>query len=181
MKLGQKHSIETKLKMRISMKGIRSLAKHPAWLGEKAGYDAKHDWAREHLQLTNQCQLCNSEENLTWANLSEKYQRISKDWIKLCCSCHMKFDSGKIALKINGKVFQRELSYFTRAKRKDSSSPYKGVFYKSGSGRRKRWMAQIVINRKPIRLGVYFTPEEAKMAYEKAAKTLVPKPEVFEI
>lgn len=54
--------------------------------------------------------------------------------------------------------------------KKNKTSRYLGVRYKTGSGRRKRWSARITFNGKEISLGIFLTQEEAAFAYDMAAK-----------
>lgn len=53
----------------------------------------------------------------------------------------------------------------------NNTSGYKGVIQASKHPRvkTKRWVAQIKVNYKTIRLGYFVTPEEAALAYNKAA------------
>lgn len=64
----------------------------------------------------------------------------------------------------------REASYSQNsgnmAKRPNNTSGYKGVFLDK---RRKRYFAQIMVNRRSIHLGSFDAPQEAAMAYEAAA------------
>lgn len=54
-----------------------------------------------------------------------------------------------------------------RAKEKGNKSGYKGVVKKNS-----KWLAQITYQRRTIRLGLFYTPEEAHAAYCKKAKEL---------
>lgn len=58
-----------------------------------------------------------------------------------------------------------------KARRKNSSSKYKGVRFESFGKRRRRWSASIHAEKGVrIRLGSFFTEEEAAIAYDIAAK-----------
>lgn len=64
--------------------------------GDKVGYDALHDWVKRELGTPLRCEHC-GKNNLTkqkihWANKSRKYIRVIDDWIRLCVSCHRKYD-----------------------------------------------------------------------------------------
>jgi len=54
-----------------------------------------------------------------------------------------------------------------RGKNSNNSSGFKGVFLK-----RDKWAAQIKHNGKSIHLGTFKTPEEAHLAYQRAANKL---------
>ena len=77
---------------------------HPAWKGEKAGYQAIHIWVRKMLGKARECGVCNnsSAKRYEWANISEKYKRDLKDYVSLCQSCHVKYHWG---LRKNKMIF----------------------------------------------------------------------------
>jgi hypothetical protein len=56
-----------------------------------------------------------------------------------------------------------------RRKRRNNKSGYAGVRVES-----HKWLAEIKVNYKPIRLGLFATPEEASEAYQKARKKYHP-------
>jgi hypothetical protein len=67
------------------------------WKGDNVGYGALHDWIRKRLGTPNICYECGvKDENIKyqWANISGEYKRSNglKDWKRLCCKCHVKFD-----------------------------------------------------------------------------------------
>ena len=91
--LGSKHSLETKLKMREH--GQKS-EKNVNWKGTEVGYRALHYWIERQLGKPTKCEHC-SKDNLYskaihWANKSGEYRRDITDWIRLCVSCHAKYD-----------------------------------------------------------------------------------------
>lgn len=49
----------------------------------------------------------------------------------------------------------------------DSKSPYKGIYKHAGDG---KWVGQISVNGRRVRLGRFFTAEEAARAYDAAAR-----------
>jgi hypothetical protein len=67
---------------------------NPNWKGDAAKMNAIHEWVERHLGKPRVCSHCNSttSKRYDWANLSGKYKRDLKDWIRLCRSCHRKFD-----------------------------------------------------------------------------------------
>ncbi len=83
---GKKHSPETLEK--ISGKNSNS------WKGDKVGYFALHDWVRKQLGKPKKCEHCgiSKAKKFEWANKSGEYKREIGDWIRLCTSCHLKYD-----------------------------------------------------------------------------------------
>lgn len=72
------------------------------WVGDKVKYNALHDWVRRVLGKPDTCKKCCksnlSGKKIHWANISHKYKRDIKDWIRLCVSCHKLYDKGKLIL-----------------------------------------------------------------------------------
>ena len=71
-------------------------ANNPSWKGDKAGYGAIHDWVRRHKGTPNTCEHCGktglSGRRIHWANIDKKYNRKLEDFIRLCVSCHNRYD-----------------------------------------------------------------------------------------
>lgn len=67
---------------------------NPAWKGENVGYISLHKWVYRYKGSPKKCEHCMSEEkkNYHWANKSHGYKRDLDDWIRLCVSCHKKYD-----------------------------------------------------------------------------------------
>jgi len=87
-------------------KGSTAGKKNVNWKGEKAGYDALHDWVRRWGGKPKICDSCGKKGKLHWANISGKYRRDLQDFRALCVSCHKKYD----LLKKRNKVWKPELS-----------------------------------------------------------------------
>ena len=66
------------------------------WKGDKIGYFGLHDWVRKELGAPNTCEHCRKKgltgHKIHWANKSHTYKRILTDWLRLCVSCHKKYD-----------------------------------------------------------------------------------------
>ena len=72
---------------------------HHNWKGENATYSAKHKWMDNNLGQPTTCEHCGVKgfrgKKINWANISGKYFRDIKDWLRLCTSCHRIYDFNK--------------------------------------------------------------------------------------
>lgn len=68
---------------------------HHLWKGNDVGYSGLHYWLVRRLGSPRVCDHCGStkEKKYEWANKSRKYKRDITDWIRLCTSCHRKYDN----------------------------------------------------------------------------------------
>ena len=80
--------------------------KNPRWLGEKAGYQALHEYAKKYWGKPNKCEVCrrtsqkktkNGRNYFEWANLSGYYRRVRGDWQMQCRKCNS--NGGKSTVK----------------------------------------------------------------------------------
>jgi len=64
------------------------------WKGDKAGKDAMHHWVEKWRGKPNYCEICGTTEKriYDWANIDHKYRRVLDDYIRVCRSCHRKYD-----------------------------------------------------------------------------------------
>jgi hypothetical protein len=100
------YSIETLRAMSKSHKGValpgRSFDKSVHWKGDKVKYRALHQWVEKALGKPNLCQNCKNvfigRNKINWANKSHKYLRNINDWIRLCVSCHKKYDNHSLVI-----------------------------------------------------------------------------------
>ncbi len=69
--------------------------KHPLWKGDKVSYTGLHIWVRQHRGVPSLCEICGTTQakRFEWANVSKEYRRELSDWIRLCKSCHIKYDN----------------------------------------------------------------------------------------
>lgn len=71
--------------------------KSPHWKGDKVGYMGLHNWIRKQLGTPDMCEHCGKtnlkSRQIHWANKSGKYLRNIEDWLRLCVSCHRKYDN----------------------------------------------------------------------------------------
>ena len=68
--------------------------KHPFWKGDKAGLLAKHSYIERYKGKPRFCEFCKrtDKKRYNWANIDHSYSRDLTDYIRLCTSCHSKFD-----------------------------------------------------------------------------------------
>ena len=75
---------------------------HPRWKGNNAGYSALHRWVSYHRGSPKKCEHCGKDgltgRQIHWANKSGNYLRDLTDWIRLCVSCHRKYDKEQFNL-----------------------------------------------------------------------------------
>lgn len=90
---GRVFSQETIEKIRKSQEG----EKGHNWKGDNVGYRGVHGWIKKHRGFPEMCEHCGKDglsgHSIHWANISGEYKRELNDWIRLCVSCHMKFDN----------------------------------------------------------------------------------------
>ncbi len=104
-KIGHLVSLVTREKISNSLKGHVPWNKgiegfkgelNPNWKGNKVGYSGLHKWVVQQLGVPEICELCGKiglkNHKIHWANKSHKYLRKLDDWIRLCVSCHRKYD-----------------------------------------------------------------------------------------
>ena len=88
---------------RFSAKTSRE--KHHDWKGNNAGKGAKHALVAKIKGKPNKCEHCktaNRNKTYDWANVDHKYSRNIEDYIRLCRSCHRKYDIAFNGYKDNG-------------------------------------------------------------------------------
>lgn len=75
--------------------GISFGTLNPAWRGDKVSYDGLHRYIKRHLGTPRECEHCGTTtaKRYEWANKSGLYLRDFTDWIRLCTSCHRKYDN----------------------------------------------------------------------------------------
>lgn len=76
---------------------------HPSWKGDDVGYRALHHWVIKHLGQPSECSNCGfasqNSRQFNWANISHEYRRDLNDWVRLCISCHNKYDRNTLTLQ----------------------------------------------------------------------------------
>lgn len=117
--LGRKHTKKSIDKIKIARKkqvGInhpmygkkRELS--PLWKTDNVSdgliYNRKHNILYEKLGKPSICENCGTTEAkvFDWANVSGEYKDDFSDWVRLCRTCHVNYDSNKITVKRNFKL-----------------------------------------------------------------------------
>lgn len=93
-KKGQGCSEETKRKISQANKGHKGLRgkESPNWK-ENVGYGTIHDWIRNNYGKPFGCDQCHRQIRSQYALVRGKtYERKRENFIKLCSSCHWKYD-----------------------------------------------------------------------------------------
>lgn len=66
------------------------------WAGDKVKYAGVHMWMVANYGNPSTCEHCKKENlfgrYIDWANKDHKYTRKREDWMRLCKSCHKKYD-----------------------------------------------------------------------------------------
>lgn len=64
------------------------------WIGDNVGYCGVHSWIRKKYGSPKKCEHCGTTKSkrFEWANISGKYKRDRKDFLRLCKKCHHKYD-----------------------------------------------------------------------------------------
>lgn len=91
------------------------LDKSVSWKGDNAGYYAIHEWLKVNFGKADCCEnldcvyprrngsgsILVKPKRFEWAYLGKRgFSRNRKLYIKLCCSCHRKYDMGLLKLFI---------------------------------------------------------------------------------
>ncbi len=98
--LGTKHTAKQRKKIGDANRG----EKNGYWKGDAVGYSGLHRWVPKVLGKPDTCEACKKSElsgrQIHWANKSQKYQRVVSDWLRLCASCHKRYDNGSLLLNL---------------------------------------------------------------------------------
>ena len=72
------------------------LEANPNWKGDNVGYHGIHAWLKRHFGHADRCEFssCNKKSKVfEWAlRKGFKYERKRQNFIRLCGSCHKKYD-----------------------------------------------------------------------------------------
>ena len=81
-------------KCRIARKRNQTGKSNSSWKGENAGYAALHYRVQNIRGTPSLCSMCETTnaKRFEWANITGDYSNVY-DYIRLCKSCHSKFDN----------------------------------------------------------------------------------------
>src|SRR3990167_7513980 len=67
---------------------------HYNWKGDKVGYSGLHYWVNRCLGKPEKCYNCKTitAKRYEWANKGHKYKRTLDNWLRLCSTCHKRYD-----------------------------------------------------------------------------------------
>ncbi len=102
-RLGRKVSEETKNKLRglkrtaetkLKISQAQSEDKGFQWKGDKAGVSAMHTWVIKWKGRPRKCEMCGTDKakKYEWANVDHSYLRVLEDYMRMCTSCHIRYD-----------------------------------------------------------------------------------------
>jgi hypothetical protein len=76
-----------------SLKGVKN-EKAPNWKENPAHITTVHKWMDVNYGQPRKCEFCDTTESsrYAWANISGKYYRDKRDFLRLCTKCHLHFD-----------------------------------------------------------------------------------------
>jgi hypothetical protein len=99
--ISQSEEIKNKISETNKNKGIEPRIRfvavsenHPQWKGDSVSYSGLHYWVSRKLGKPKECEHCGDTKakKFEWANKNGMYLRELTDWIRLCVSCHRKYD-----------------------------------------------------------------------------------------
>lgn len=80
---------------------------NPSWKGSQVSYYGLHAWIKKQLGSPTKCEHCKKDglikNEIDWANKDHKYRRNLGDWIRLCRSCHKKYDYSNCLCNIGSR------------------------------------------------------------------------------
>jgi hypothetical protein len=72
------------------------------WKGDKVGYSGLHKRIRREFGQPDTCEHCHKSgltgKQIHWANKSGMYKSERSDWLRLCVTCHRRYDKGRFSI-----------------------------------------------------------------------------------
>lgn len=68
--------------------------KNANWRGDNVSKVGLHQWVNRYKGKPHRCEKCytTTARKYEWANIDHKYKRVLNDYIRMCTSCHRKYD-----------------------------------------------------------------------------------------
>lgn len=140
--------------MPVGVHNVRARgAAHSNWKGDSASYKAKHHWAARSFGRPSLCEKCGrtkapngDRRYFQWANVSGRYLRIRKDWMRLCAKCHGEMD--------------RHIRRNSRLNSNNTSGEKNVSWYAV----QKKWGVNVALKGKKVFLGLFRTKKSAVLA-----------------
>lgn len=95
-------------KCRVAAKRNQYGENNHMWKGANAVYSSMHERVYRMFGNPCKCEICgtvDSKKRYEWANVSGDYNDVN-GYIRMCVSCHRKFDKSENGVKINVKFKQ---------------------------------------------------------------------------
>ena len=76
--------------------------KHFNWKGDKCSYSSMHIWVSKWKGKPKKCESCGIEtaKKFEWANIDHQYRRVLEDYIRMCTTCHRRYDRDVLKIKM---------------------------------------------------------------------------------
>lgn len=75
------------------------------WINGKPTKKSIHQFIKRSFGKPSYCEICKKTQgNFEWANIDHKYNKKRKYWIRLCRSCHRKYDIKNNNYKLFGNL-----------------------------------------------------------------------------
>ncbi len=76
--------------------------RNKSWKGDDAGCSAMHKWVAHRKGTPSKCEHCGTTtaRKFEWANVDHTYLRVLEDYMRLCTSCHRKYDNSVVGMEL---------------------------------------------------------------------------------
>lgn len=93
LKVIQRWFKELKIKPRRQIKRNQTRERNSHWKGDNVGYKTYHQRVQAQRGKPSRCEMCETTtaKKFEWASMTRDFKNIY-DYIRLCVSCHKKFD-----------------------------------------------------------------------------------------
>lgn len=95
---GKKFQPRSRARIFCSKKCSKTGGSNPQWKGDNVTYESLHSWIRRNYGTPDGCEACGTLRPgayYEWANITRSYRKNIDDFLRLCKSCHVKFDRKK--------------------------------------------------------------------------------------